>query len=205
MRVPSLPLALSVLALALAGVALVVALGNDRVAEEAASETTRPSGLWRGLPADADLPEGWRVISAGAGSGGFTGSYAQLAGPNRLNGYLSLTQHPDGMDGAHLSLRDTRESADSLVGHRRESIERIGSEAVAVREQRSIMLGSEAGPVQESVIVTWRRGAVIVTLSVQDTPAFLGPGRTEPSRPIEMAAVEALARAVDARLERELR
>ena len=202
MRRPSIAHFISLLSLAVAVAALVVALRNDGTAPPRPAERTRPTGLWRALPADADLPDGWRVTYASVHAFDPAVS-AQLDGPDQSSAHLVLARHEEGDIGAHLDLRDVRESADALPGHEREQVGRLGNEAVAIRQVQR--LAGADGPHVETVSVFWRRGDVVAHLWVQRHPTFLGPGRSEPAKPIETGAVEALARAIDARLERELR
>jgi hypothetical protein len=205
MRRPSAALLLSGAALVVAVAALVVALRDGEPAGGEPGTPDRPAGLWRALPAEGDLPEGWHVTMANVGVYAGDAS-AQIAGPERLSGYLTLMQHEDGAEGAQLLLRDIRESADVLPGRKREQIGRLGNEAVAVHQtyQPAGPAGAD-GPQIQNVTVVWRRGAVVVYLTVQDFGTYLGPGRTQPSTSIEMTTVEALARAIDARLARDLR
>ena len=116
-----------------------------------------------------------------------------------------LARHEDGADGAQLLLRDVGESADVLPGRSRVQVGRLGNEAVAFRQQHHLRGPGGEGPAYVNVTVVWRRGDVVAQLSIQDQPAFAGPGRSQPSAPIDMRAVEELARAIDARLGRALR
>jgi hypothetical protein len=204
MRRPSTAVILAGLALIVAVTALLVALNDDSTAQPEAQQSDRPVGLWRALPTDQDLPEGWRVESAGV-SPGADGANAQLAGPSSLSGYVYIWHMAAGDDSAHLALQDWRESADALPGQRRESIDRLGNEAVAIRQERPLARPGGDGPILQTVLVVWRRGDVIAQLSLQDVPAYVGPGRTQPTSRIEMTAVEELARAIDARLEQSLK
>jgi hypothetical protein len=204
MRRPSTAVILSGLALLLSGVALLVALNDSSTKQPEAQESGRPIGLWRALPTDQDLPDGWRVES-GSVAPNAAGANAQLAGPSSLSGYVTMWQQAGGDSEAHLALQDWRESADALPGQRRESIDRLGNEAVAIRQERRLTRPGGDGPVLQTVLVVWRRGDVIVQLGVQDVPAYVGPGQAQPTSRIEMAAVEELARAIDERLEQTLR